>query len=119
DAVPPPDLLAAVAHHAWPGNVRELRSFVERSYLLGSLPHQAPERPSTSRLTDDLSMTFRDAKAQAMASWERDWVGRLFKAYGGNLSRAARAAQMDRNHLRSLVRRYGFQPDADGGESEE
>ena len=48
-----------------------------------------------------------------MADWERDWVGRLFKAYGGTLSRAARAAQMDRVHLRSLVRRHGLQPAAD------
>ena len=64
-------------------------------------------------------MTFRDAKAAAMGDWERDWIGRLFKAYGGNLSRASRAAQMDRNHLRTLVRRYGFQPAADGDAGDE
>ncbi len=113
DAAPPVELLTAASRHAWPGNVRELRSFVERSYLLGPQTLDPDEAPAAARPADDLSMTFRDAKAKAMADWERDWVGRLFKAYGGNLSRAARAAQMDRNHLRSLVRRYGFQPGAD------
>ncbi len=114
-AVPPADLLAAVSRHAWPGNVRELRSFVERTYLLGPQPLPGTVgAPAAARPTDDLAMTFRDAKARAMTDWERDWIGRLFKAYGGNLSRAARAAQMDRNHLRMLVRRYGFQSTLDG-----
>jgi two-component system response regulator GlrR len=108
DTAPPVELLTAAARHTWPGNVRELRSYVERSYLLG--PQQPDEAPKVERGYDDLTLTFRDAKAKAMSEWERDWVGRLFKTYGGNLSRASRAAQMDRNHLRSLVRRYGFQP---------
>jgi DNA-binding NtrC family response regulator len=111
----PPEsaMLAAVPSHSWPGNVRELRSFVERSFLLGPQPPDPASTPAPTRASDDLSLSFHDAKAQAMSTWERDWLGRLFKTYGGNLSRAARAAQMDRNHLRALVRRYGLQPASD------
>jgi two-component system, NtrC family, response regulator GlrR len=109
DAAPPVELLAAVARHSWPGNVRELRSFVERSYLLGIQPFEDGPSIGGARGNDDLTLSFREAKARATAEWERDWLGRLFKAYGGNLSRASRAAQMDRNHLRSLLRRYGLQ----------
>jgi two-component system, NtrC family, response regulator GlrR len=108
-AAPPVELLSAVARHSWPGNVRELRSFVERSFLLGLQPFEDSPRGDSVRTNDDLALSFREAKARATGEWERDWLARLFKAYGGNLSRASRAAQMDRNHLRSLLRRYGLQ----------
>jgi transcriptional regulator with GAF, ATPase, and Fis domain len=102
DVAPPADLLASAMRHSWPGNVRELRGFVESSYLLG--PQLLGEHVASS--ADDIALTFRDAKARAMIEWERSWIARLVKAYRGNLSRAARAARMDRNHLRSLMRRY-------------
>ena len=42
-----------------------------------------------------------------MAHWERWYVEELVRRHGGNVSRAARAARMDRTHLRELVLRYG------------
>ncbi|MCW5809275.1 MAG: sigma-54-dependent Fis family transcriptional regulator, partial [Deltaproteobacteria bacterium] len=115
-AAPPIELLMAASRHSWPGNVRELRSYVERSFLLGGAQPvddhgtTVPIAPAPSN--DDLATSFREAKARATELWERDWLARLFKAHGGNLSRASRAAQMDRNHLRSLLRRYGLQASA-------
>jgi len=100
---PPAELLTAVMRHNWPGNVRELRSFVERSCILGNVP-SPDDTPATALAADTAS--FRDAKAKAMNEWEAEWLSRLVKSYGGNLSRAARAAQMDRNHLRDLLQRH-------------
>ncbi len=102
DEPPPAELLTAVMRHTWPGNVRELRSFVERSCILGNVP--SPDDAPASPHADTAS--FRDAKAKAMNEWEIEWLSRLVKSYGGNLSRAARAAQMDRNHLRDLLQRH-------------
>jgi two-component system, NtrC family, response regulator GlrR len=102
DESPPVELLTTVMRHAWPGNVRELRSFVERSCVLGVA---SPDSPQPAAV-DDIALSFRDAKSRAMGVWEADWLSRLVKTYSGNLSRAARAAQMDRNHLRDLLRRY-------------
>ena len=42
-----------------------------------------------------------------MARWERTYLTALVRANGGNLSRAARAARMDRSHLRELLPRHG------------
>jgi two-component system response regulator GlrR len=106
DRAPPDALLARLASQAWPGNVRELRNAVERAALLGWNPEaDAPADPS-----------YQVAKEQAVWAWERQWVARLVATHGGNLSRASRAAEMGRRHLRELCRRYGVAAGADRAE---
>jgi transcriptional regulator with GAF, ATPase, and Fis domain len=116
-AVPPPALIDHLSRLDWPGNVRELRNAVERAVLM-----QDPElwQGITSGLDDagpdaivgaggyqfDEALSFRVAKERVMSHWERWFVAELVRRHGGNLSRAARAARMDRTHLRELVMRY-------------
>jgi DNA-binding NtrC family response regulator len=54
----------------------------------------------------DPTLSFRAAKEQAVARWERAYLQALIRASDGNLSRAARAARMNRNHLRELLRHH-------------
>jgi two-component system response regulator GlrR len=56
----------------------------------------------------DPSLSFRVAKEQLVARWERAYLRALLRAHGGNVSGAARAARMDRNHLRELLRRHAI-----------
>ncbi len=112
---PPDGLVDLLARHDWPGNVRELRSAVERAVLLPD-PAQwkdalvdppagaAPRAPAAS----DPSLSFRAAKEAALTTWERAFVAELLARHGGNISRAAREARMDRNYLKTLLRRYGL-----------
>jgi DNA-binding NtrC family response regulator len=58
----------------------------------------------------DLSTSFRSAKELAIGRWEREYIGKLIRKFDGNLSRAARAARMDRNHLREVIRRHNLGP---------
>jgi two-component system response regulator GlrR len=117
-AIPPSDLIDYMSRLDWPGNVRELRNAVERAVLM-----QEPElwqeitsgiddigpahsaEPSTGYELDE-SLSFRVAKERVMAHWERWYVEELVRRHGGNVSRAARAARMDRTHLRELALRY-------------
>jgi DNA-binding NtrC family response regulator len=122
-AEPPPSLLADLLLHPWPGNVRELRGAVERAVLFGdpTLWREsvlgAAEAPSPrggeEAFALDPSRSFREAKELAVNRWERSFVQALIRAHGGNFSRAARAARMDRNHLRELLRRHGVSVDDD------
>jgi two-component system, NtrC family, response regulator GlrR len=107
---PPAELLTELARHDWPGNVRELRAAVERAVLLDdpavwrALSGDAPVPAGDHRFADGTS--FRAAKERAVAAWERAYVHDLIARHDGNLSRAARAVRMDRNHLRELLRRH-------------
>jgi two-component system response regulator GlrR len=119
DARPPAELLSALLRQDWPGNVRELRSAVERAVLMedpelwreamfgASGPPADEESPAASPgEMFDPSLSFREAKEQAMARWERAYLQVLIRASQGNLSRASRAARMNRNHLRELLRHH-------------
>jgi two-component system response regulator GlrR len=104
------------AREEWPGNVRELRNAIEKAVLFGDLgseptapvsiaaPTGAGPPPTSPRFNGNT--TFRLAKDEAIAAWERQFLISLLEHAGGNLSQAARAAQMDRSHLRELLRRY-------------
>ena len=50
---------------------------------------------------------YRLASAEALAAFERSYMRRLIETTGGNASAAARAANMDRPYLLSLLRRHG------------
>jgi DNA-binding NtrC family response regulator len=64
----------------------------------------APAEPQGEMF--DPSLSFREAKEHATARWERVYLQVLIRASQGNLSRAARAARMNRNHLRELLRHH-------------
>lgn len=95
DAPMPDGLLDELVTQPWPGNVRELRNAIERSCIVG---WQASET--------EARLSHAQAKAQALHQWERLWVKRLLAEHGGNLTHAARAAQIGRSHLRRLAQQY-------------
>ena len=103
-AAPPASLLGEMMRRPWPGNVRELRSAVERMVLLGD--NLDGDDASTCEGACDFTVSFRDAKEEAVARFERRYLRELLSAHQGNLSRAARAVRMDRNHLRDLAKRH-------------
>ena len=57
-----------------------------------------------------LPQPFRPAKEIAVEQWERRYLTRSCKHADGNLSRAARLAQVDRGHLRDLLRHHHIAP---------
>jgi DNA-binding NtrC family response regulator len=123
DPRPPSELVVALASQDWPGNVRELRAAVERAILMQDteLWSEAAQAPASIAVNEqaapaidvdysgDLALgSFRAAKERTVARWERGYIEALVRKSSGNVSRAARDAHMDRNHLRELIRRHGI-----------
>lgn len=115
-----PDVIHEMQHHDWPGNVRELKNYIERCVVLDGAPpprRRSGTMPAVTRPpvaeeedapTSAHEVTFRAAKEAAVAAFERAYLGPLLERCQGNVSRAARAARMDRMYLHQLARKYGL-----------
>jgi DNA-binding NtrC family response regulator len=60
-------------------------------------------RPALGIRTD---LPFKEAKGQLVELFEREYIVDLMRRHKMNLSAAAREAQIDRKHLRELIRKY-------------
>ncbi len=106
-----PGAIAAMRAQRWTGNVRELRNVIERALALGRISfedHGAPRASSEARDDDAAILPYSDARAEALARFERAYLERLVGKAGDNVSEAARLAKMDRPWLGQLLRRHGL-----------
>ena len=108
-----PQTLALLVGHDWPGNVRELRNVVERAVSLAGGAEEVP--PEVLALPDDAKasgtasgLLFKEAKDRLFEAFEREYLEGLMARCGGNVSRAAREAGIDRVYLHRLLKRYGM-----------
>jgi two-component system, NtrC family, response regulator GlrR len=116
-----PDAIAALRAYDWPGNVRELENLIHREFLLSdevelhlsSVPQASngshsdlPPSQSETRRPPLTGIAFREAKARAIAEFERDYVREMLARTGGNVSLAARLAGKERSRLNRLLRKH-------------
>jgi DNA-binding NtrC family response regulator len=104
-----PDMLEAIKRHRWPGNVRELEHFIQRAYLMcegEELRVDMQQAAPVDTGTDRYSAIFKEAKAVAVADFERSYVIAAMQRAQGNISQAARLAGQDRSAFSKLVRKY-------------
>jgi len=110
----------ALMAHDWPGNVRELRNVIERALALGADPgmlvapvgsasgHTSAAVQLRDAVEFDPGVSFRDTKEKWNELFERRYLAWLIKRADGNISKAARDADMDRKYLHKLLRKYGI-----------
>jgi transcriptional regulator with GAF, ATPase, and Fis domain len=121
-----PETVQALQAHDWPGNVRELRNVLERSALMAraagehevrvrGLPVQAtPLAADSTKIAAeafDPAKSYRDTRVTWELDFERRYVTWLLERHQGNLSSAARAADMDRKYLHKLAKKHGLRGD--------
>lgn len=104
-----PETLTQLEAHHWPGNVRELHDFIEKALALGDLSSPAAtlgdedEAPATPATLD-----YKQAREEALTSFEREYVAHLLRTFDGNVSKASREAGLDRAYLHRLIKRHGL-----------
>ncbi len=105
--------------HEWPGNARELRNVIEMA-VHGSAGRidlgacltlgRISEAEAGAEPAESSDMPFKLAKNQLVDHFEKDYIEKLLERNGGNISRAAREAQIERAYLQRLVRKHGLNP---------
>jgi DNA-binding NtrC family response regulator len=115
-----PAALASLARHSWPGNVRELRNLVEATLALGEVPsidgsgdavseHEGATAGEAGEGGDVigavLDQPYKRARAAVLQEFEGRYFERLLERTGGNVSRAAREAEINRTYLIEVLRR--------------
>ena len=127
------DLQAAtepLLHYAWPGNVRELRNLVDRAFYSPKRPVDLGEALAQGRMGmrrgrdaepdaagwafgpggtgDGTPGTFKDEKHKIVDSFERRYFTALLQRNGGNVSKSAREAGIERAYLQRLIKKLGI-----------
>jgi two-component system, NtrC family, response regulator GlrR len=92
----PAELIDDFLAHDWPGNVRELRNRVEYAVVM----------PDSARAQPRPQLSYHEAKQQAVDAFEVGYLTALLARCSGNVSEAARQAEIDRVHLTKLLRKY-------------
>ncbi|MBL8626025.1 MAG: sigma 54-dependent Fis family transcriptional regulator [Myxococcales bacterium] len=125
DPQPSGPALERLMAHGWPGNVRELRNVIDRALALTPGARRFGElivRVEPGAATDDgaagvrSDLPFADAKQLVLHEFERRYLADVLARAAGNITAAARLAELDRKHLRTLARRHGLVAGDDGDE---
>jgi DNA-binding NtrC family response regulator len=116
--------IAALRSWQWRGNVRELQNVVEHTAVLadpgqelgpGDIPlheENVPASGGSSRLPPSLfEEGFHVARERLVSQFEKEYLSRLVERALGNMSKAARLANIDRTTLYRLMEKHSFRRD--------
>ena len=102
-----PDAMALLIAAPWPGNVRQLLNLLEQALAL-TTTSVIPATLVQGALREDAGMLapFEEARKQ----FERDYLVRLLKITGGNVTQAATLAKRNRTEFYKLLQRHRLEP---------
>jgi DNA-binding NtrC family response regulator len=93
----------------WPGNVRELENRVQEWLVKGDI-EPVLRAASPPPLTTVNLMTLSGIRDEALDRSERSYFREILQRTGGNISRAAKLAHVDRKNLSLLLKKRGIDP---------
>jgi DNA-binding NtrC family response regulator len=104
-----------------PDYIRTAKPAPQRDHAAKPLPRQptgghptvgsalSPTPPQTPDELLSEGVTFKDAKERWVATFERDYILQMLRRNNGNISHAARAADIDRKYFRKLMKKYDIE----------
>ncbi len=114
-----PDVVEALDAYEWPGNVRELRNVMERAVVfsdgevirLTDLPDSIRKSEKEPRPPAAAAQSgYKEAREHWLEVQGKQYIRSLLQRHQGNISAAAREAQISRKSFYELLRRYSIAP---------
>ncbi len=115
-----PAAMELLMSYHWPGNVRELQNAVERAVILSEdrritrslFPtletEEAAYPPEVAAMA---SLPYREAMDRMSAACQRQYLVEVLRRAGGNVTRAAEQAGIERESFHRLMRKLEIDPD--------
>jgi two-component system, NtrC family, response regulator GlrR len=102
-----PEAMQLLVSALWPGNVRQLLNVIEQAVALA--PTEVIPESLVRQALDagDSTLTPLD---EARRAFERDYLVRILKITGGNVTKAARLAGRNRTEFYRLLERHSLEP---------
>jgi DNA-binding NtrC family response regulator len=95
--------LKRLEEFTFPGNIRELENMIERAIVIGN--------GKKITLKDlPLEKTLIDNSAESLDDHEKNHIFQILNKYNWNISRSAKALQVDRVTLYNKIRKYNLKP---------
>jgi len=111
------EAIQVLMSQSWPGNIRELENVIERAVIL-----EKSEKISADTIraciqpTDETSyryfinenIPFSKLKAELIDKFEREYISRLLEKHKGNITKAARDAEIHYKNFCEKMKRHGL-----------
>ncbi len=110
------DALEILTAYQWPGNVRELQNTVKRTLAMTELEiitaDQLPEEIVSASVAGGSSRgdAFFTLKAERIAAFEKEYIVNLLQQHRGDVTEAARHAELPRGTLYRLIKKHDLSP---------
>ncbi len=104
-------------NYSWPGNVRELKNLVQRVLILGAGDEITQDEvetalgaaPAVPTQSLEGMVSFDQPLRQAREQFEKAYLEYQLEKHGGNVSKMAKEAGMERTHLYRKLRSLGIE----------
>ena len=108
------EAIKQLQQYSWPGNVRELKNLVERLVIMvpsHQISREAVEMALKGRAEgEDRELYSFSSLREARHYFERELILRKLKENNFNITRAAKALQIDRTALHRRIKSLGLEP---------
>ncbi len=107
---------------SWPGNIRELENVLIQGILYSrgteikkaDIPIKKTmdkSDASLQRRTKLYQLSYKEAKEKTLHEFNHDYIGAMLSITNGNITRAAKQCDLDRQGLQQIMKRFSIDPE--------